>query len=239
MAFKSQPSMDDESDVEGDLFGRFKVVTGLYRTPKIYQSELPPLLFYLMGKFLQYRFSIPSLKMQLVNHQLLYVKKLIEDARTEFTDQQVITVDDIRKFLWDWIDLNMLEIEAAVLGLPDIHNTCCVVLTNKNKRGAQEDRWVSFQDTHLLTNHSNSKFRPISMYGVFDGHGGVHTSQFLSIFCPWYVILKVNEFLEFNDPENEGLINIVGGSIKLLNDTYLSNYPVRFYRYRIYSRARL
>lgn len=138
---------------------------------------------------------------------------------------------DLREYFFDFISKPENKISEFS---SEKYENYFYVLSEKNKRRALEDRYIIILNLGLLINIKviflfikDSILNKISLYGVFDGHGGVHTAQYLSLFCVRFIANGLYEYTESKkDYSPEDISSEICNLIEKLHQNYLERYSV-------------
>ncbi|KAF0988451.1 hypothetical protein HZS_7457 [Henneguya salminicola] len=212
------------SDDGQNEYKNFCFTANLIKTTHIYKDEIVAYLHFLAQKYLHNFMDFDSFKKELVTNILLYQRIIIDKIFKLYENTNPVEVKIITKEFWNSLSF-LGDISTIETPLNLQKNDFFVIkVTFKNKRRSQEDRSCTVHDLLLLNNRKNLFHDPILMLGVFDGHGGAHASQYLSIFCPWNVSKEITDLFESKDYSIESLSKCLSRTLKNMNETYMSRY---------------
>lgn len=121
-----------------------------------------------------------------------------------------------------WLVIDFLLI---ILSINKKHN--CVNYHEfgiKNKRRTMEDKVAVYENLNIFKkSDTNLSIKPISLFGVFDGHCGVDCSQYVSSHLPLYIVQQ-QEFANLSQLTNVDFVhsvnNLVTRSFKIINQRF-------------------
>ena len=87
-----------------------------------------------------------------------------------------------------------------------------------------EDKVALYENLNIFTKpDSNISIKPISLFGVFDGHCGVDCSQYVSSHLPLYIVQQ-QEFSNLSQIKNTDFVNSISNlltrSFKIINQRF-------------------
>lgn len=208
-----------------DDYQTFRITSNLIQASHVYKDELGPFLQHLNSTYLKHFIRFDQAELEEVSHGMLYKLKFLDKILELFNDSEKLEIDKIVRAYWDLVLHHNEGIKNIVDCLSTAHKKPFVkILIHKNKRRLLEDRACCVHDLLLLTDHHTLNKRKISLYGVFDGHNGVHAAQFLSLYCPFCLSKAFASLFESEELNINLCAQMVSKTLKDMNNLYLSRY---------------